>query len=143
MQHFSKTTLTASLTLVALLAGTSASAQVAGTFSARAGFTHIAPQVSSGNLSTPSFPGTTVDVGSASELAQIIAAVGLAQNFSALKALATFGVQKGHMALHAHNIAMMAGATGDEIDRIAKVLVAEGAVRLDRAETELKLLRRK
>ena len=84
-----------------------------------------------------------LDVGSASELAQIIAAVGLAQNFSALKALATFGVQKGHMALHAHNIAMMAGATGDEIDRIAKVLVAEGAVRLDRAETELKLLRRK
>ena len=84
-----------------------------------------------------------LDVGSASELAQIIAAVGLAQNFSALKALATFGVQKGHMALHAHNIAMMAGATGDEIDRIAKVLVAEGAVRLDRAETELKLLRSK
>ncbi|OJX35880.1 MAG: hydroxymethylglutaryl-CoA reductase, degradative [Burkholderiales bacterium 68-12] len=84
-----------------------------------------------------------LDVGSASELAQIVAAVGLAQNFSALKALATFGVQKGHMALHAHNIAMMAGATGDEIDRIAKVLVAEGAVRLDRAETELKLLRSK
>ncbi len=84
-----------------------------------------------------------LDVGSASELAQIIAAVGLAQNFSALKALATFGVQKGHMALHAHNIAMMAGATGDEIDRIAKVLVAEGAVRLDRAETELKRLRSK
>ena len=84
-----------------------------------------------------------LDVGSASELAQIIAAVGLAQNFSALKALATFGVQKGHMALHAHNIAMMAGATGDEIDRIAKVLVAEGAVRLDRAEAELKLLRSK
>ena len=82
-------------------------------------------------------------VGSASELAQIIAAVGLAQNFSALKALATFGVQKGHMALHAHNIAMMAGATGDEIDSIAKVLVAEGAVRLDRAETELKRLRSK
>lgn len=84
-----------------------------------------------------------LDVGSASELAQIIAAVGLAQNFSALKALATFGVQKGHMALHAHNIAMMAGATGDEIDSIAKVLVAEGAVRLDRAEKELKLLRSK
>ena len=84
-----------------------------------------------------------LDVASASELAQIIAAVGLAQNFSALKALATFGVQKGHMALHAHNIAMMAGATGDEIDRIAKVLVAEGAVRLDRAESELKRLRSK
>ena len=68
MQHFSKTALAASLTLVALLAGTNASAQVAGTFSARAGFTHIAPQVTSGNLSTPSFPGTTVDVGSASAL---------------------------------------------------------------------------
>lgn len=64
MHHFSKLSLAAA----ALLLGASASAQVAGTFSARIGATHIAPQVSSGNLSTPSFPGTTVDVGSASTL---------------------------------------------------------------------------
>ena len=64
MHHFSKVGLTAA----ALLLGASASAQVAGTFSARVGATHIAPQVKSGNLSTPSFPGTTVDVGSASAL---------------------------------------------------------------------------
>lgn len=64
MHHFSKFGLTAA----ALLLGAGASAQVAGTFSARIGATHIAPQVSSGNLSTPSFPGTTVDVGSASAL---------------------------------------------------------------------------
>ena len=64
MHHFSKLSLAAA----ALLLGVSASAQVAGTFSARIGATHIAPQVSSGNLSTPSFPGTTVDVGSASTL---------------------------------------------------------------------------
>ena len=62
MHHFSKIGLAAA----ALLLGASASAQVAGTFSARAGVTHIAPQVSSGYRSTPSLPGTTVDVGSAS-----------------------------------------------------------------------------
>ena len=64
MHHFSKV----GLAVAALLLGASASAQVAGTFSARIGATHIAPQVSSGNLSTPSFPGTTVDVGSANAL---------------------------------------------------------------------------
>ena len=80
-------------------------------------------------------------VTSARELAQIIAAVGLAQNFSAMKALATTGIQKGHMALHAQNIAMMAGAAGDEIDRVAQVLVAQGTVRIDVAEAELQRLR--
>ena len=64
MHHFSKL----GLATAALLLGASASAQVAGTFSVRVGATHIAPQVSSGNLSAPSFPGTTVDVGSASTL---------------------------------------------------------------------------
>lgn len=64
MHHFSKVGLAAA----ALLLGASASAQVAGTFSARVSATRIAPQVSSGNLSTPSFPGTTVDVGSANAL---------------------------------------------------------------------------
>src|SRR5690606_31814216 len=76
-------------------------------------------------------------VQSAEELARIIAAVGLAQNFSAMKALATTGIQKGHMALHAQNIAMMAGAVGEEIEAVAKVLVARGAVRIDVAEEVL------
>jgi hydroxymethylglutaryl-CoA reductase len=82
-----------------------------------------------------------LNVSSAEELARIVAAVGLAQNFSALKALATTGIQKGHMALHAQNIAMMAGAVGEEIDRLAQVLVAKGMVRMDVAEIELGLLR--
>jgi hydroxymethylglutaryl-CoA reductase len=80
-------------------------------------------------------------VSTAEDLARIIAAVGLAQNFSAMKALATTGIQKGHMALHAQNIAMMAGAVGDEIERVASVLVANGTVRIDIAEIELKALR--
>jgi len=78
----------------------------------------------------------------AEDLARVIAAVGLAQNFSALKALATTGIQKGHMALHAHNIAMMAGAVGEEIDEVARALVAGGKVRLDLAEAELQRIRR-
>lgn len=82
-----------------------------------------------------------LNVGSASELARIIAAVGLAQNFSAMKALATTGIQKGHMSLHSHNIAMMAGAVGDEVDQLAKILVAKGGVRIDIAEKELAILR--
>lgn len=80
-------------------------------------------------------------VTSAEQLARIIAAVGLAQNFSALRALATTGIQKGHMALHAHNIAMMAGAVGDEVDAVARRLVAAGKVRLDLAEAELQAVR--
>nr|WP_245586973.1 hypothetical protein [Pelistega indica] len=82
-------------------------------------------------------------VQTANELAQIIAAVGLAQNFSALKSLATVGIQKGHMSLHAQNIAMMAGAVGDEIQVVAKVLVEKSLVRIDIAQEELAKLRNK
>ena len=81
-------------------------------------------------------------VDTAEGLARVIAAVGLAQNFAALKALATVGVQKGHMALHAQNIAMMAGAHGDEVEAVARALVAAGKVRLDLAEAELAKLRK-
>jgi len=63
-----------------------------------------------------------LDVQSASELAQVAAALGLAQNMAALRALATEGIQRGHMALHARNIAMAAGATGEAVDKIAKQL---------------------
>lgn len=82
-------------------------------------------------------------VKSAQELAEIIASVGLAQNFAALRALATEGIQRGHMGLHARNIAATVGATGDEIDRVAEVLVKEGKVRMDRAKEVLDELRRR
>lgn len=77
----------------------------------------------------------------AERLACTIAAVGLAQNFAALKALATTGIQKGHMALHAKNIAVMVGAVGEEVDKVAEELVALGKVRMDVAEDILKTLR--
>lgn len=80
-------------------------------------------------------------VETADQLAGTIAAVGLAQNFAALKALATTGIQKGHMALHAKNIAVMVGAKGDEIDNVAQALVSLGKVRMDIAEDILKSLR--
>lgn len=80
-------------------------------------------------------------VSSAEQLARTIAAVGLAQNFAAMKALATTGIQKGHMALHARNIAVMAGAEGEEIDAIASALTKGGKVRMDIAERLLGELR--
>ncbi|WP_138472704.1 hydroxymethylglutaryl-CoA reductase, degradative [Poseidonocella sp. HB161398] len=67
-------------------------------------------------------------IGSAQELAEVAAAVGLAQNMAALRALATEGIQRGHMTLHARNIAITAGAEGSEIDRVAKAIVAQGDV---------------
>ena len=82
-------------------------------------------------------------VETAEKLQRVTAAVGLCQNFAALKALATVGVQKGHMALHAQNIALMAGAKGSEIDKIATKMSEKGSVRLDIAEAELVKLRAK
>ena len=70
-------------------------------------------------------------VRSAQELGEIAVAVGLAQNLGALRALATEGIQRGHMALHARNIALTAGAVGAEIDAIAKRMAAEHDVRTD------------
>ena len=81
-------------------------------------------------------------VKSAQELGQVIAAVGLAQNFAALRALATEGIQRGHMGLHARNIAVTAGAVGDEIEKVAEVLVRERKVRMDRAKEVLDELRK-
>jgi hydroxymethylglutaryl-CoA reductase len=73
-------------------------------------------------------------VKTARELAEIIVAVGLAQNFAAIRALATEGIQRGHMALHARQVAIAAGATGELIERVAAQLVTERKVRLDRAQ---------
>jgi hydroxymethylglutaryl-CoA reductase len=77
-------------------------------------------------------------VHSARELAEILAAVGLAQNLGALRALATEGIQRGHMSLHARQIAVAAGATGDQVEAVAARLVAEGQVRVERAREILK-----
>ena len=73
-------------------------------------------------------------VKSAKELGEVMASVGLAQNLAALRALAAEGIQRGHMSLHARNIAAMAGAEGKEVDRIAGIMVEEHAIRLDRAK---------
>lgn len=62
---------------------------------------------------------------------EVAVAVGLAQNLGALRALATEGIQRGHMALHARNIALVAGAVGDEIDAIARRMADEKDVRTD------------
>jgi hydroxymethylglutaryl-CoA reductase len=72
-------------------------------------------------------------VSSAQELAEVTVAVGLAQNMAALRALATEGIQKGHMALHARNIAILAGAQGHQIEAVAKALAASGNVSVDKA----------
>ncbi len=73
-------------------------------------------------------------VQSARELAEVMAAVGLAQNMGALRALATEGIQQGHMALHARQVAIAAGATGDQVQAVAARLVGERSIRLDRAQ---------
>lgn len=77
----------------------------------------------------------------AQELSEIVASLGLAQNFAAVFALSTVGIQKGHMSLHAKNIAVMAGATEDQIDRIADQMVKEGNIKLDRAKEILKKIK--
>ncbi len=82
-------------------------------------------------------------VKTAQELAQIIASVGLAQNFAALRALATEGIQRGHMSLHARNIAVMAGATVEEVDRVVERLLAAKVVRVDKAQEILEEIRGK
>ena len=77
-------------------------------------------------------------INTAKELAEVVASLGLAQNFAAVFALSTVGIQKGHMSLHAKNIAVMAGAKGDQIDKVADQLVKEGKVKLDRAKEIMK-----
>jgi len=74
-----------------------------------------------------------LNIQSARELSEVMAAVGLAQNLAALRALVTDGIQRGHMALHARQIAVAAGAAGDAVERIALQLVQEGQIRVERA----------
>ncbi|WP_343315851.1 hydroxymethylglutaryl-CoA reductase, degradative [Brucella sp. BE17] len=83
-----------------------------------------------------------LNVSSAVELAEVTVAVGLAQNMAALRALATEGIQRGHMALHARNIAIGSGASGEEIDIVARRLAADHDVRAARAEEILAEIRK-
>ncbi len=81
-------------------------------------------------------------VKSATELAEVMGAVGLAQNFAALRALATEGIQRGHMKLHARNIAIQAGAKGDLIDKVAEIMVREGKINFAYAQELIEKLSR-
>ncbi len=75
-----------------------------------------------------------MSISEVSEFAGILGAVGLAQNLAALRALVSEGIQAGHMSLHARNIAITAGATGEQIDNIAEIMVAEKNISVDRAK---------
>jgi hydroxymethylglutaryl-CoA reductase len=79
-----------------------------------------------------------MQVSTAAELAEIIVSVGVAQNLAALRTLATEGIQRGHMSLHARQVAIAAGAQGEAIQRLAQQLVAENNIRIDRAEEILR-----
>ncbi|MEM7154947.1 MAG: hydroxymethylglutaryl-CoA reductase, degradative [Myxococcota bacterium] len=80
---------------------------------------------------------------SAAELGQVMAAAGLASNLAALRALATEGIQRGHMSLHARSVALGAGATGHEVEALARALVEDGEIKAGRATQLLAELRAK
>jgi len=79
-----------------------------------------------------------LNVRSANELSQIGAALGLAQNVAALRALASEGIQKGHMALHSRNIAKIAGVPDDLIEKVSKKMIKDKKIRVDYAKELLK-----
>src|SRR5690606_1384342 len=72
---------------------------------------------------------------SARQLAEVIAAVGMAQNLAAMRALATEGIQRGHMRMHARQLAVAAGASGELATRVVQTMIEEGKIRLERAKT--------
>jgi hydroxymethylglutaryl-CoA reductase len=82
-------------------------------------------------------------VKSAQELGEVVAAVGLAQNFAALRALATEGIQKGHMSLHAKNIVNSVGCPEELVDEVCRIMVSERKVRMDRAKEIIEELTKK
>jgi degradative hydroxymethylglutaryl-CoA reductase len=75
------------------------------------------------------------------ELGQVLAAVGLASNLAALRALATEGIQRGHMSLHARTVAASVGATGEDVERVAARMIADGEIKVEHAEALLAELR--
>ena len=83
-----------------------------------------------------------IGVESSTEFAMVLASVGLAQNLAAIRALAAEGIQRGHMRLHARNIAISAGAPPEIVDKVAERMVAEGRIRMDRAQEIIEELKR-
>ena len=83
-----------------------------------------------------------IGVKSSTEFAMVLASVGLAQNLAAIRALAAEGIQKGHMRLHASNIALSAGAPPEIADKVAERMIAEGEIRMDRAQAIIEELKR-
>ena len=79
-------------------------------------------------------------VSSARELSMVMAAVGLAQNFAAVRALGSVGIQRGHMALHARCVAVTAGARGHFVEKVADALVSAGQVKVEKAKEILAAL---
>lgn len=77
-------------------------------------------------------------VSTSRELAEVIVSVGLAQNLAALRALSTEGIQRGHMGLHARQIALSAGASAEDVEKLAQQLIAEKNIRIDRAKEILR-----
>ncbi|MEM1873739.1 MAG: hypothetical protein QXF57_04030, partial [Acidilobaceae archaeon] len=75
------------------------------------------------------------------ELAEVMAAVGLAQNLAALRALVTEGIQRGHMKLHARQLALAAGASPEEVDAVVEEMVKSGTISLEKAKEVLASLR--
>jgi hydroxymethylglutaryl-CoA reductase len=82
-------------------------------------------------------------VKSAQELGEVAAAVGLAQNLAALRALATVGIQRGHMTLHAKNIVASVGCPPELVDEACRIIIAEKKIRMDRAQEVVEELKRK
>ena len=82
-----------------------------------------------------------LDISTAAELAQVMGAVGLAQNMAAVKALATTGIQRGHMSLRARSVAATAGARREELDRLVEMLIEDGEIKIERAKQLLQELR--
>jgi hydroxymethylglutaryl-CoA reductase len=80
-------------------------------------------------------------VDSADDLALIAASVGLASNLAALRALATEGIQRGHMSLHARSVAVAAGAQGPEVEAVAGRISEDGSITLEAALRALSALR--
>ncbi len=133
----------------AVEAGAHAFASRAGSYTALASWT-VEGETLTGRMTLPLAIGTVggaaafhpaaricrkiLGISSARELAEVVAAAGLVQNLAALRALVTDGIQKGHMELHARNVAVNAGAFGDMVTSVAKQMVREGRIRFDRAK---------
>ncbi len=84
-----------------------------------------------------------LNISSAAELAQVLGAVGLAQNFSALRALATEGIQRGHMSLHARSVAMAAGATPEIFETVVERLIESNEIKVWKAKEIIEQLSQK